>query len=428
MLTNDPGSAFSPQYTPDGARIMFWSNREFVDGTVDPHNRTFLIDVDGENEEPAGFDGVIFASFAPDLDTTPPQVTIDFPAEGAQFILGDQVYMGSYGCGDGETGLFDGACVLAPPTFVLDTSTLGQHTLSLSAQNNAGLETTLLRNYFVVNQSNSTTESGGGAFTATTGSTASTEDPISTAVAVPTGGTASIEEASLPAGSTPPAGYSFFDQEVTITVLDSGGSPLVQPVGNPLVLTFVIDSTLLGGTDPSGVQVFRDGLPIADCDAPGASPDPCIASRETLGDGDALVSVRSTHASRWNVGRRALSYAFTGFFAPVDNAPVLNTVKAGAAIPVKFKLGGDRGLGVFAAGYPKSTSIPCDSTAPVDGIESTVTAGGSSLSYDTATTQYTYTWKTDKAWSAAPAGPCRQLVLRFADGTERRANFKFLNK
>ena len=38
----------------------------------------------------------------------------------------------------------------------------------------------------------------------------------------------------------------------------------------------------------------------------------------------------------------------------------------------------------FASGYPKSEAITCGSTASVDGIEQTVAAGRSSLSYDAA--------------------------------------------
>jgi len=114
-------------------------------------------------------------------------------------------------------------------------------------------------------------------------------------------------------------------------------------------------------------------------------------------------------------------YAFTGFFSPVDNLPTVNLVSAGRAIPVKFSLGGDQGLDVFADGYPRSEQIACDSTAAVDGVEETVTAGGSSLSYDAANDIYTYVWKTDKTWT----GTCRQLVLRFDDGSSQRANFKF---
>lgn len=115
-------------------------------------------------------------------------------------------------------------------------------------------------------------------------------------------------------------------------------------------------------------------------------------------------------------------YDFKGFFQPVDNLPAVNSVKAGSAVPVKFSLGGNQGLNVFATGYPTSTTITCDSTALVDAIESTLTAGNSSLSYDATTGQYNYVWKTDKAW----AGTCRQLVVKFADGTIQRANFKLL--
>jgi hypothetical protein len=61
-------------------------------------------------------------------------------------------------------------------------------------------------------------------------------------------------------------------------------------------------------------------------------------------------------------------------------------VKAGSAVPVKFSLSGDQGLNIFEAGYPKSQQIACDSTATVDGIEQTVTAGSSSLSYDATPT------------------------------------------
>ena len=52
-------------------------------------------------------------------------------------------------------------------------------------------------------------------------------------------------------------------------------------------------------------------------------------------------------------------YDFEGFFSPVDDPPTFNAVKAGRAIPVKFSLGGDQGLDIFAEGYPRSgKSIP----------------------------------------------------------------------
>ena len=113
-------------------------------------------------------------------------------------------------------------------------------------------------------------------------------------------------------------------------------------------------------------------------------------------------------------------YAFNGFRSPVDNLPTYNTVKAGSAVPVKFSLSGNQGLGIIASGYPASITVPCDAAAPQDAIEQTATAGGSSLSYDSVADQYNYVWKTEKGW----AGTCRQFVLKLDDDTFHQANFK----
>jgi len=117
------------------------------------------------------------------------------------------------------------------------------------------------------------------------------------------------------------------------------------------------------------------------------------------------------------------TYAFTGFFQPVDNLPIVNVVKAGSAVPVKFSLGGNFGLNIFSGGAPGSGTITCNVNAPADTIETTVAAGNSSLSYDPTSNQYTYVWKTLSSW----AGTCRQLVLNFNDGSTptKRANFQF---
>src|SRR6266498_4582739 len=114
-------------------------------------------------------------------------------------------------------------------------------------------------------------------------------------------------------------------------------------------------------------------------------------------------------------------YNFSGFFQPVNNPPTVNVVNAGRAIPVKFSLSGDKGLNIFGPGYPASQQIACSDNAPVSEIEQTVTAGGSSLSYDAESDTYTYVWKTEEPW----AGTCRQLIVRLNDGSERVAFFKF---
>ncbi len=96
-------------------------------------------------------------------------------------------------------------------------------------------------------------------------------------------------------------------------------------------------------------------------------------------------------------------------------------MQSGRAIPVKFSLSGNKGLNIFAVNSPQVGAIPCDASAPATDLTDTVTAGGSSLSYDAGSDQYIYVWKTDSSW----AGTCRQLVVTLNDGSVHVANFKF---
>ena len=116
------------------------------------------------------------------------------------------------------------------------------------------------------------------------------------------------------------------------------------------------------------------------------------------------------------------TYVFGGFATPVDPAPTWNTAKAGSAVPIKFSLGGDFGLDIFAGGYPRWQSTSCPAAPndnPVD--ETTTAAGGNTLTYDATTGLYTYVWKSAKNW----ANSCGDLVMRFADGSEYSARFQF---
>jgi hypothetical protein len=113
-------------------------------------------------------------------------------------------------------------------------------------------------------------------------------------------------------------------------------------------------------------------------------------------------------------------FPFNGFFQPVDNLPVENQVKAGSGIPIKFSLGGNYGLGILASGSPSSQQVACSAGASVDAIEATTTSN-SGLTYDAASGQYTYVWKTEKAW----AGTCRQFNLKLTDGTTHSALLRF---
>jgi hypothetical protein len=162
--------------------------------------------------------------------------------------------------------------------------------------------------------------------------------------------------------------------------------------------TDLVDGSVPVTCSPTSGSAFPAGTTTVDCSASDA--------HHNTANGSFTVSV---------------VYGWAGFFQPVDNLPTVNTVKAGSAIPVKFSLSGNQGLNIFKSGSPASASYTCSGTAPTDAIEQTVTASNSSLSYDPTTDQYSYVWKTDKAW----AGSCRALVVKLADTTIRTANFQF---
>ena len=113
------------------------------------------------------------------------------------------------------------------------------------------------------------------------------------------------------------------------------------------------------------------------------------------------------------------AFDFSGFFSPVDNSPTLNVVKAGQSVPVKFSLGGDQGLDIFATG-PTVTSVSCSSGGASDPLEETAGGSTSGLHYDATTDTYVYVWKTQKSW----AGTCKKLSFTLVDGTTHEALFQ----
>ena len=81
---------------------------------------------------------------------------------------------------------------------------------------------------------------------------------------------------------------------------------------------------------------------------------------------------------------------------------------------------GDEGLDIFLPGFPRFVSEPCDATAVADVVEST-TDSPSGLTYDPATGQYTFVWKSGKSL----AGRCGRFELGLKDGSAHAATFAF---
>ncbi len=235
-------------------------------------------------------------------------------------------------------------------------------------------------------------------------------------------GTGSTLSVSLPKGS----------HTITLTVTDTGGGSDTDDV-----VVNIVDTTSPVITCPADVVVTLPPNSTATSTTvnyPTVTATDGCSSSVTVTSSPASGSVfpigtTTVHASADDgtttpstcTFKVIVQYDFAGFFQPVDNLPVFNVVQAGRAIPVKFSLSGYKGLAIFAVGSPSSGPVACNSSDPASDLTETVTAGGSSLSYDPITDRYNYVWKTDPSW----AGTCRQLVVELNDGSIHRANFRF---
>ena len=200
---------------------------------------------------------------------------------------------------------------------------------------------------------------------------------------------------------------------------------------------------IFGGNNGDGSAIFNDvwvltnanglgGTPMWTQQSPGGTPP---AARGVQSSGysvglNTLVVAMGGAGTLFNdvwvlTNANGTTYDFTGFFTPVDNPganeDVVNRANAGRGIPVKFSLAGDQGLDIFEPGYPRFVSSPCDNGDTQDAIEETTTSPAG-LTYDAVTDQYTYVWKTQKAW----AGRCGTFQLGLNDGTGHHALFRFV--
>ena len=205
----------------------------------------------------------------------------------------------------------------------------------------------------------------------------------------------------------------------TITVIeDPAVPPIISCPSNITVnlpLNTTATSTAVTYTTPVGTDNCPGAITTRTAGLASGASYPMGTTLNTY-----TVTDRSNNSASCSFNVTVL-YNFFGFFAPVDNLPAFNEMKAGQAVPVKFSLSGNKGLNIFASGSPNSVQISCDNGAAILPVEETVNAGSSSLSYDANTDRYNYVWKTENSWKNS----CRQLNVVLNDGTTHSAKFKF---
>jgi hypothetical protein len=121
-----------------------------------------------------------------------------------------------------------------------------------------------------------------------------------------------------------------------------------------------------------------------------------------------------------------IAYQFTGFSSPINGGGVLNQVKAGQTVPLKWRLTTTDGLPVTdldpADVKVTVTALSCSVGSNVDAVEEYST--GSSGLQNLGDGYYQWNWKTAKTY----AGSCKTMTLSLGEsnGATHDALFKFI--
>ena len=192
----------------------------------------------------------------------------------------------------------------------------------------------------------------------------------------------------------------------------SAVSPASGPVtgGTVLIITgsgFTDATAVTFGSTPASSFTVNSDTSITATAPPAAG----------IGAVDVTVTTAGGTSATSAADQFTYTYAFAGFAPPVASPPAVNRANAGSTVPVKFGLGGDQGMDIFATGSPAVRRYECTTGTPIGDPQPATGA----LHYDPSTDRYIYTWNTEKTWT----GTCCHLILTLVDGTTQTLDFQF---
>jgi Tol biopolymer transport system component len=428
QLTSDGYANRGPSWSPDGTQIVF-SRR----ATESSRTQLYLIAADGSGMRPLleSFTGEDFASdwgtSMSDVVAPPQAPIIEIYSPRADFVYpADSNIDAFYSCDSAVSFVVscEGDVPLGAP---VETQTTGTRTFTVRATDAEGRTATKTVTFQVYDwkppQLNLTTPADGA------------EYPLGADVRVAydcddgAGGSgiavcSGDRQPGDPLDTSVAGSYTF-----TAYAVDRTGNltqktvsyRIVNPDNTPP--TIVISTPGASASYVLGSSVSADyacsdgpnGSGVSSCS--GTVPAGAPLDTATVGDKTFTVTAADRAGNRSTLSRSyGVIYDFGGFFAPLADPPTRVSLKAGDAVPVKFSLGGDRGLGILA-GSPSWQRVACDSGATLgDSIASKGT-----LSYLDGGTRYLYLAKTSATW----AGSCYRFSLALADGTVHQANIRF---
>jgi hypothetical protein len=206
----------------------------------------------------------------------------------------------------------------------------------------------------------------------------------------------------------------------------------VDGAGNaetPHTATVLIDRTppsiaWNGGPTEGKTYAFGSVPGAPQCIATDAHPGtPCTVSGYSTTVGSHTMTAKATDAAG-NVATATRTYkveAWTlkGFYQPVDMGSVINTVKGGSTVPLKFEVlaGATKLTDAKAIQSFTARPISCSSTMATDAVDNSGTAIGTSLTYDG--NQFHQNWQTPKNPDS-----CYRVTVTTSDGSSISALFK----
>jgi hypothetical protein len=205
--------------------------------------------------------------------------------------------------------------------------------------------------------------------------------------------------------------------DVTATVCAATGESVTQYIDKCIYLNNVDSKTVVPASNC--LTATFDGKRAVESLGASAQPGQYRARVAGWLDGGGFFG-----GARWVTLAAASGYSLSGFLSPVVNTPTENLAKAGAAIPLKWRVTDAGGAPVADASVFKLNVYPttCNPSAPTDVIEEYVSAGASGLQY-LGDGYWQYNWKTSKAW----VGSCKKTEVSITANptTKITAYFRF---